>query len=181
MVVLATVKGDVHDIGKNIVGIVLQCNYYEVYDLGVMVPLDTILAKAEEVEADIIGLSGLITPSLVEMSRVATEMERRGLDTPLLIGGATTSARHTAIKLAPHYSKEVVHVQDASKVAAVVTELITPERRAEFAAEVRRDQQRVASLYKNRGSVIPLAEARATKPELAFDTSTSPPPDELGS
>ena len=181
VVVLATVKGDVHDIGKNIVGIVLECNYYEVHDLGVMVPLDTILAKAEEVEADIIGLSGLITPSLVEMSRVAAEMERRGLDTPLLIGGATTSARHTAIKLAPQYSKEVVHVLDASKVAAVVNELINPERRVEFAAELRRDQQRVASLYKNRGSVIPLAEARATKPELVFDSSTSPPPDELGS
>ena len=113
---LATVKGDVHDIGKNIVGVVLGCNNYEVLDLGVMVPADTILDTAVEVGADAVGLSGLITPSLDEMVNVAREMERRGLDLPLLIGGATTSKQHTAVRIAPAYSQPTVYVQDASRV-----------------------------------------------------------------
>ena len=128
-VVLATVKGDVHDIGKNIVGVVLGCNNYEVIDLGVMVPADKILDTAAEEGADVVGLSGLITPSLDEMVNVAREMERRGLDLPLLIGGATTSKQHTAVKIAPAYSQPTVHVLDASRVVGVVSSLLDAERR----------------------------------------------------
>jgi len=131
-IVLATVKGDVHDIGKNIVGVVLACNNYEVIDLGVMVPAEKILARAKEVKADIIGLSGLITPSLDEMVHVAREMERLGFKQPLLIGGATTSRAHTAIKIAPHYSEPVVHVLDASRAVPVSTTLLSDESRAAF-------------------------------------------------
>ena len=129
-VVLATVKGDVHDIGKNIVGVVLGCNNYEVLDLGVMVPADRILDTAAEEGADVVGLSGLITPSLDEMVNVAREMERRGLDLPLLIGGATTSKQHTAVKIAPAYSQPTVHVLDASRVVGVVSSLLDGDRRA---------------------------------------------------
>src|SRR5437016_7912296 len=118
-VLLATVKGDVHDIGKNIVGVVLACNNYEIIDLGVMVPSEKILATAKEINADIIGLSGLITPSLDEMVHVAKEMERLGFKIPLLIGGATTSRIHTAVKVSPHYSQAVVHVIDASRCVPV--------------------------------------------------------------
>ena len=128
-VLIATVKGDVHDIGKNIVGVVLGCNNYEVIDLGVMVPADKILETALEEKADIIGLSGLITPSLDEMVHVAGEMERGGLKIPLLIGGATTSKRHTAVKIAPAYERETVHVLDASRAVPVVGALIKPEMR----------------------------------------------------
>ena len=128
--VLATVKGDVHDIGKNIVGVVLGCNDYEVVDLGVMVPAERILDTAVEEEADIVGLSGLITPSLDQMVDVAREMERRGMELPLLIGGATTSRQHTAVRIAPAYSQPVVHVLDASRVVGVVSDLLDPERRA---------------------------------------------------
>ena len=124
--VLATVKGDVHDIGKNIVGVVLGCNNYEVIDLGVMVPADRILDTAEEEGCDIVGLSGLITPSLDEMVHVADEMERRGLDLPLLIGGATTSRQHTAVKIAPAYGQPTLHVLDASRVVGVVSDLLQP-------------------------------------------------------
>ena len=120
----ATVKGDVHDIGKNIVGVVLGCNNYEVIDLGVMVPADKIIDTAIEEKADIIGLSGLITPSLDEMVHVATEMNRRGLNVPLLIGGATTSKRHTAVKIAPAYKHETIHVIDASRAVPVVGALM---------------------------------------------------------
>ena len=127
-VVLATVKGDVHDIGKNIVGVVLGCNNYEVLDLGVMVPADRILDTAEE-GCDVVGLSGLITPSLDEMVHVADEMERRGLDLPLLIGSATTSRQHTAVKIAPAYAQPTLHVLDASRVVGVVSDLLEPERR----------------------------------------------------
>ena len=123
-IVLATVKGDVHDIGKNIVGVVLACNNYEVIDLGVMVPCERILERAREVHADLIGLSGLITPSLDEMVHVAREMERQEFKLPLLIGGATTSRAHTAIKIAPHYSQPVVHVLDASRAVPVTTSLL---------------------------------------------------------
>ena len=143
-VVLATVKGDVHDIGKNIVGVVLGCNNYEVIDLGVMVPADRILQKAAEVGADMIGLSGLITPSLDEMVFVAREMERRKMTIPLLIGGATTSRPHTAVKIAPEYgSQPVVHVVDASRAVDVVSRLLSAVDRAAFDEEVKADQQRV--------------------------------------
>ena len=125
--VLATVKGDVHDIGKNIVGVVLGCNDYEVVDLGVMVPAEQILDTAAAEGADIVGLSGLITPSLDQMVDVAREMERRGLDLPLLIGGATTSRQHTAVRIAPAYSQPVVHVLDASRVVGVVSALLDPD------------------------------------------------------
>ena len=130
-------KGDVHDIGKNIVGVVLGCNDYEVIDLGVMVPAERILDTAVEEGADIVGLSGLITPSLDQMVDVAREMERRGLDLPLLIGGATTSRQHTAVRIAPAYSQPVVHVLDASRVVGVVSDLLDPERRARLDAENR--------------------------------------------
>src|SRR5207302_5007417 len=123
-VVLATVKGDVHDIGKNIVGVVLGCNNYDVVDLGVMVPADRILDTAVAESADAVGLSGLITPSLDEMVRVAKEMDRRGFRMPLLIGGATTSKQHTAVRIAPAYSGSTVHVLDASRVARVVSDLL---------------------------------------------------------
>ena len=139
-IVLATVKGDVHDIGKNIVGVVLGCNNYEVIDLGVMVPGDTILDTAVEAGADAVGLSGLITPSLDEMVHVAKEMERRGLELPLLIGGATTSRQHTAVRIAPVYGRETVHVLDASRVVGVVSDLLDPVRRG----DARRRQPRGA-------------------------------------
>ncbi len=136
-VVLATVKGDVHDIGKNIVGVVLACNNYKVVDLGVMVPATRILATAEKQQAAIIGLSGLITPSLEEMAGVAAEMQRRGLSVPLLIGGATTSRQHTAVKIAPEYDGPVVYVPDASRVIDVVSNLLSATRRAAYEAENR--------------------------------------------
>ena len=127
-IVMATVKGDVHDIGKNIVGVVLGCNNYEIIDLGVMVPCEKILQTARETHADMIGLSGLITPSLDEMVHVAKEMEREGFTIPLLIGGATTSRVHTAVKIAPHFRQPVVHVVDASRAVGVVSQLKNPER-----------------------------------------------------
>jgi len=162
-IVLATVKGDVHDIGKNIVGVVLACNNYEVIDMGVMVSCDKILAKAREVNADIIGLSGLITPSLDEMVHVASEMERLGFKTPLLIGGATTSAAHTAIKIAPKYSGPIVHVLDASRSVPVATSLISQENRAKFASdnEIRHEEMRAKYGQKRTQTTLTLAEARA--------------------
>src|SRR5262245_60052035 len=131
-IVMATVKGDVHDIGKNIVGVVLGCNNYEVIDLGVMVPAAKILDTAIEKKADLVGLSGLITPSLDEMTMVARGMERRHLTLPLLIGGATTSRQHTAVKIAPEFSQPVVHVLDASRVVDVVSSLLSDERKGAF-------------------------------------------------
>jgi 5-methyltetrahydrofolate--homocysteine methyltransferase len=162
-IVLATVKGDVHDIGKNIVGIVLACNNYEVIDMGVMVPCDKILAKAVEVGADIIGLSGLITPSLDEMAHVACEMQRLGMTTPLLIGGATTSAAHTAIKLAHNYSGTIVHVLDASRSVPVATSLLSEGQKEKFIAD---NETRHATLREQYGNkkkrdILPIAEARA--------------------
>src|SRR5207249_8578511 len=136
-ILVATVKGDVHDIGKNIVGVVLGCNNYEVIDLGVMVPADRILKTAREKKVDMIGLSGLITPSLDEMVHVAKEMEREGFTVPLLIGGATTSRAHTAVKIAPAYSNPVVHVLDASRAVGVAGQLKNPALRAELAAKNR--------------------------------------------
>ena len=141
-IVMATVKGDVHDIGKNIVGVVLACNNYEVLDLGVMVPCEKILATAREKQAGLIGLSGLITPSLDEMVHVSKEMQRAGLTLPLLIGGATTSAAHTAVKIAPEYTGPVVHVLDASRVVNVVSSLLSPERHDAFVAESRASHER---------------------------------------
>ena len=133
-IVLATVKGDVHDIGKNIVGVVLACNNYEVIDMGVMVPCEKILERAKAEKADLIGLSGLITPSLDEMVHVAREMERNGFKLPLLIGGATTSRAHTAVKIAPHYSEPVIHVLDASRAVPVTTSLLSEEGKSAFVA-----------------------------------------------
>src|SRR5204862_2664415 len=132
-IVLATVKGDVHDIGKNIVGVVLGCNNYEVVDLGVMVAADRILQAAIDQQADLVGLSGLITPSLDEMVFVAREMERRRMRLPLLIGGATTSRQHTAVKVAPEFGQTTVHVLDASRVVDVVSSLLSDDRHAAFA------------------------------------------------
>ena len=171
-IVLATVKGDVHDIGKNIVGIVLGCNNYKVVDLGVMVPCEKILQTAVEEQADMIGLSGLITPSLHEMVHVAKEMERRGMDLPLLIGGATTSAKHTAVKIAPAYSHPVVHVKDASLSAPVVDRFLNPRRREEFAAEHRAEQKRLAEDYESRRDVkfVPYSEAVARRFSSDWDS-----------
>ena len=164
--VIATVKGDVHDIGKNIVGVVLSCNGFEVTDLGVMVSCEKILAKARELNADVIGLSGLITPSLDEMMHVAGEMERLGFKTPLLIGGATTSAAHTAIKIAPHYpSGSVVHVLDASRSVPVTTSLISEEHRAAFVAanEQRHIEMRAKYGQKKARDILSIDAARAKK------------------
>ncbi len=165
-VLMATVKGDVHDIGKNIVGVVLACNNYEIIDLGVMVSCDKILAEAKAHNADIIGLSGLITPSLDEMVHVAKEMERLGFKIPLLIGGATTSKVHTAVKVAPHYSGAVVHVNDASRSVPVAGSLISEELRGAFMNDVHKDYDRVREQNKNAQSqnkFISIEEARANK------------------
>jgi len=162
---IATVKGDVHDIGKNIVGVVLACNGFEVTDLGVMVSCDKILEKAKEIGADVIGLSGLITPSLDEMTHVASEMERQGFKVPLLIGGATTSAAHTAIKIAPHYSGPVVHVLDASRSVPVTTSLISEEHKAAFVAqnEARHDEMRAKYGQKKARDILSIDATRANK------------------
>ncbi len=159
-VVLATVRGDVHDIGKNIVGVVLGCNNYAVIDLGVMVPAERILETARAERADIIGLSGLITPSLDQMVDVAAEMERQGWSVPLLIGGATTSRQHTAVKIAPAYSGETVHVLDASRVVDVVSALLDPERRALLDLDNRAQQERLRDQHEQKQR-RPLATARA--------------------
>jgi 5-methyltetrahydrofolate--homocysteine methyltransferase len=170
-VVLATVKGDVHDIGKNIVGVVLGCNNYAVLDLGVMVPGDKILDTAIGEGADVVGLSGLITPSLDEMVNVAREMERRGIDLPLLIGGATTSKQHTAVKIAPEYSQPTIHVLDASRVVGVVSSLLDGDRRASLDAENRELQERlrVQHAERDRKPLLPLESARANRHRVSFD------------
>ncbi|HEY3543988.1 MAG TPA: methionine synthase, partial [Gaiellaceae bacterium] len=170
-VVLATVKGDVHDIGKNIVGVVLGCNNYEVHDLGVMVPADVILDTAREVGADVVGLSGLITPSLDQMVDVAKEMERRELDLPLLIGGATTSRQHTAVRIAPAYSQPVLHVLDASRVVGVVSDLLDGDRRVQLDAANREAQSTLRDQHadKERKPLLPIAEARANAVRAPFD------------
>jgi 5-methyltetrahydrofolate--homocysteine methyltransferase len=145
-IVLATVKGDVHDIGKNIVGVVLACNNFEVIDMGVMVPCEKILERAKLEKADVIGLSGLITPSLDEMVHVAREMERQGFKLPLLIGGATTTRAHTAIKIAPHYSEPVVHVLDASRAVPVTTSLLSDVGKDAFVVQHRAEYEGCAKL-----------------------------------
>jgi len=165
-ILLATVKGDVHDIGKNIVGVVLQCNNYEVIDLGVMVPCNDILQKAKELNVDIIGLSGLITPSLEEMSYVAAEMERLGFTIPLLIGGATTSKAHTAIKIAPNYSGPVIYVRDASLAVQVCRQLLSPSSKQTFVENTNRDYKELRSTYSkndSQKSILTLEKARALK------------------
>jgi len=176
-VVLATVKGDVHDIGKNIVGVVLGCNNYEVIDLGVMVPADKILDTALEEGCDVVGLSGLITPSLDEMVNVAKEMERRELDLPLLIGGATTSKQHTAVRIAPVYSEPTLHVLDASRVVGVMSNLLDPSRKETLDAENRELQERLREQHaeKERKPLLPLDEARANKERVPFDDLPQPP------
>src|SRR4051794_22701005 len=176
-VVLATVKGDVHDIGKNIVGVVLGCNNYEVLDLGVMVPGDKILDTAVEEGCDVVGLSGLITPSLDEMVNVAKEMERRQLDLPLLIGGATTSKQHTAVRIAPAYSEPTLHVLDASRVVGVVSNLLDPGRKLTLDAENRELQQRLREQHaeKERKPLLPIEDARANRERVSFDDVPEPP------
>jgi 5-methyltetrahydrofolate--homocysteine methyltransferase len=162
-IVIATVKGDVHDIGKNIVAVVLQCNNYEVVNLGVMVPAQTILETARREKADAVGLSGLITPSLEEMAHVAREMEREGFKLPLLIGGATTSRAHTAVKIAPGFSGPVVYVPDASRSVTVVSSLLSAEQRETFVAEVGADYERIRVQHRDKkgpGPLHPIAEAR---------------------
>jgi len=169
-IVLATVKGDVHDIGKNIVGVVLACNGFEIIDLGVMVPADRILTAAREHRADLIGLSGLITPSLEEMTHVAKEMQRQGFELPLLIGGATTSRLHTALKIAPHYAHPVVHVNDASRAVGVAAALLSPEQKPAFAAQVAADYQALRDERAGRGErrLVSLSEARANPARPEF-------------
>ncbi|MDA3041422.1 MAG: B12-binding domain-containing protein, partial [Actinomycetota bacterium] len=190
-IVLATVKGDVHDIGKNIVGVVLACNNYDVVDLGVMVPMTTIIDTAREVGADAIGLSGLITPSLDEMVHVAAEMERQGIALPLLIGGATTSRVHTAVKIEPAYSHGVIHVSDASRAVGVVSELLGEQRARvdEAGIELAPIRERVAEEYRvireNRaagggGETVPIAEARSNRLAIDWSAGVAPAPTYLG-
>jgi 5-methyltetrahydrofolate--homocysteine methyltransferase len=178
-IVTATVKGDVHDIGKNIVGVVLACNNYEVIDLGVMVPAEVILDTAVERKCDFVGLSGLITPSLEEMVNVAKQMERRGLQLPLLIGGATTSRQHTAVKIAPAYTPPTVHVLDASRVVNVVSDLLEPGRRATLDADNRREQQRMREQHaeRERTPLLPhrIAIERRTPIEWRTEDLATPP------
>ncbi|MCU6356472.1 methionine synthase [Morganella morganii] len=178
-VLLATVKGDVHDIGKNIVGVVLQCNNYEIIDLGVMVPCETILRTAIEEKVDIIGLSGLITPSLDEMVHVAKEMERQGFSLPLLIGGATTSKAHTAVKIEPNYSGSVTYVQNASRTVGVVAALLSDKQRDEFVARTRKEYEVVRDQYARRqprSAPVTLAQARANAFAADWDNYTPPRP-----
>ncbi|MGO8960189.1 MAG: vitamin B12 dependent-methionine synthase activation domain-containing protein, partial [Streptosporangiaceae bacterium] len=175
-IVMATVKGDVHDIGKNIVGVVLGCNNYDVIDLGVMVPADKILDTAVAEGAFAVGLSGLITPSLDQMVSVAGEMQRRGLSFPLLIGGATTSRQHTAVRIAPAYDYPTVHVLDASRVVGVVSDLLDPTRSAELDRANRADQERlrVEHAEKQRRPLLPLWQAQANREKVSFSDLAVP-------
>ena len=179
-VVIATVKGDVHDIGKNIVSVVLQCNNFEVVNMGVMVPAAEILAMAKAEGADIIGLSGLITPSLEEMTHIAKEMQRdtyfSALQTPLLIGGATTSRAHTAVKIAPHYDGPVIYVPDASRSVSVMQNLLTPETRGAYLAEIQADYEKARMQHANKKGVpmLTIVEARANKAKLSFTGDKTP-------
>ena len=182
-VVIATVKGDVHDIGKNIVAVVLQCNNYDVVNLGVMVPAQKILETARQEKADAIGLSGLITPSLEEMAHVAREMLREGFEVPLLIGGATTSRAHTAVKIAPNYPGPVVYVPDASRSVTVVSSLLSAEQREGFLAEVRADYERIRTQHREKkgpGPLHPIAEARSLGLKTDWASYRPPVPRKLG-
>ncbi|WP_346798242.1 methionine synthase [Halomonas sp. Bachu 37] len=176
-IVMATVKGDVHDIGKNIVGVVLQCNNYDVVDLGVMVPAEKILQTARDEKADIIGLSGLITPSLDEMVHVAKEMQRQGFDLPLLIGGATTSKAHTAVKIEPQYEHPVIYVTDASRAVGVAGKLLAPNLKPDYVAEIRQDYEKVRERNaKRRPKAADLDYAQARKRRFRTDWESFTPP-----
>jgi 5-methyltetrahydrofolate--homocysteine methyltransferase len=176
-IVMATVKGDVHDIGKNIVGVVLGCNNYEIIDLGVMVPCEKILQTARETNADMVGLSGLITPSLDEMIHVAKEMQREGFTIPLLIGGATTSRVHTAVKIAPQFHQPVVHVADASRAVGVVSKLRNRESRSVFQEENFREQEKLRATHRPQAqALLPLEEARRRKPPIDWSDAWLPRP-----
>ena len=181
-VLMATVKGDVHDIGKNIVGVVLACNNYEIIDLGVMVPATKILEVAKAEKVDIIGLSGLITPSLEEMSHVAKEMQRQGFDIPLLIGGATTSRVHTAVKIAPHYNGPVIYVPDASRAVGVCSNLLSDTLRDAYVQEVADDYAKARAIFEGRGEakLLPIADAREQRHRIDWARYTPPTPQWLG-
>jgi 5-methyltetrahydrofolate--homocysteine methyltransferase len=178
-IVMATVKGDVHDIGKNIVAVVLRCNNFEVLDLGVMVPAQKILDTAIAENADMIGLSGLITPSLEEMAHVAKEMQRRGFRLPLLIGGATTSRAHTALRIEPHYKAPCVWVKDASRAVGVAQSLVSPELIEPLMARVRTEYAEIRERHRHRGNakrLVPLAHARAQRFDGGWDAYEPPAP-----
>ena len=179
---MATVKGDVHDIGKNIVGVVLGCNSYEVIDLGVMVPCEKILDTALDQGCHAVGLSGLITPSLDEMAYVASEMQRRGMNLPLLIGGATTSREHTAVKIAPKYEQSTVHVLDASRAVGVVSALLDPRQKIEFDRKNREEQERLRAIHagKRDKPLVPYGAANARRPRIEWKTEDVPTPEFLG-
>jgi 5-methyltetrahydrofolate--homocysteine methyltransferase len=182
-ILMATVKGDVHDIGKNIVSVVLACNNYEIIDLGVMVPPDKIIAAAKEHQVDAIGLSGLITPSLDEMVFLAEAMQREGFTMPLLIGGATTSKAHTAVKIAPQYGQTVVHVNDASRAVTVVGDLLQPDTSASYKAKLKQDYDQFRDQFLNRSKTkeyVSLAEARENALKLNFKKDLPPAPNQLG-
>jgi len=180
-IVLATVKGDVHDIGKNIVGVVLACNNYEVIDMGVMTPCEKILERARSENADLIGLSGLITPSLDEMVHVAREMERQGFTLPLLIGGATTSRAHTAIKIAPHYKQPVIHVLDASRAVPVTTSLLSKDGKDAFVAQHQADYATIRSSHgTNRQPLVDLQTARRRRTPIVWRADDIPQPEFIG-
>ena len=182
-IIMATVKGDVHDIGKNIVGVVLQCNNYDVVDLGVMVPAAKILETAREKKADAIGLSGLITPSLDEMVHVAQEMEREKFELPLLIGGATTSRAHTAVKIAPHYHESTIHVLDASRAVGVVNSLLNSKQKAAFDAKTRAEYNALRKAYSAKAhakKILTLDQARATRTSIKWSDYEPPKPDFIG-
>ena len=180
-ILMATVKGDVHDIGKNIVGVVLGCNNYEIIDLGVMVSCEKILQTARELKVDMIGLSGLITPSLDEMAHVAREMQRQGFTLPLLIGGATTSKAHTSVKIAPHYKEAVVHVVDASRAVGVVGNLINPELKPAFAGKNAEDQEKLRQQHTGqRVKLISIDEARRRGPKYDWKEAEIAKPEFTG-
>jgi 5-methyltetrahydrofolate--homocysteine methyltransferase len=182
-ILMATVKGDVHDIGKNIVSVVLACNNYEIIDLGVMVPADKILETAIKENVAVIGLSGLITPSLDEMIHVAKEMQRRKMNMPLLIGGATTSRVHTAVKIEPYYDHPVVHVLDASRAVTVVSSLLSKDQQTQYIQDLRTEYTRVRENYANQSeakNLLSLEEARANKAQLTFDATTVQAPAQPG-
>jgi 5-methyltetrahydrofolate--homocysteine methyltransferase len=182
-ILLATVKGDVHDIGKNIVSVVLACNNYEIIDLGVIVPAEKIIQTAIDEEVDIVGLSGLITPSLEEMVHVAKEMDRRGLETPLLIGGATTSKIHTAVKVEHHYPHPVVHVKDASRSVPAASQLLSAGQKDDFVKRIREEYQELRDHYQDAGSQVEylsLEDARKNKLRINWDDSPIIKPKQMG-
>ena len=182
-IILATVKGDVHDIGKNIVGIVLQCNNYEIVDLGVMVPAQTILDRAEELNADIIGLSGLITPSLEEMVHVAEEMQRQNFSLPLMIGGATTSRTHTAVKIDPSYKYTVAYVKDASRAVGIASQLLNADLKQKFTESIKAEYDVLRARHKNKQAKIKwlsLEQARTNRVSIDWRAYTPPVPNQLG-